>query len=64
MGASRCSEIQRTTSETDIHLHLNLDGSGKWDVDTGVPFLDHMLSHLSVHGLFDLELTCEGDTEV
>lgn len=64
MEASRSSEIQRTTSETDVHVHLNLDGSGKWDVDTGVPFLDHVLSHLSVHGLFDLEVTCEGDTNI
>lgn len=64
MEARRTSEIQRTTSETDIHLCLNLDGSGKWNVDTGVPFLDHMLSHLAVHGLLDLEITCKGDTRI
>lgn len=64
MEATRTSEIQRTTSETDIHLCLNLDGSGKWSVDTGVPFLDHMLSNLAVHGLLDLEITCKGDTRI
>jgi len=56
--------IARTTRETDIRLSLNLDGSGQWQLDTGVPFLDHMLSHVAVHGLFDLEVACKGDTKV
>lgn len=64
MADERSSEVSRETAETHIHLRLVLDGSGEWDIDTGVPFLDHMLSHLAVHGLFDLELTCKGDTEV
>lgn len=64
MATERVCEIRRTTAETDICLHLDLDGSGSWQIDTGVPFLDHMLSHVAVHGLFDLELTCKGDTQV
>ena len=64
MADERSSEVSRETAETRIHLRLVLDGSGERDIDTGVPFLDHMLSHLAVHGLFDLELTCKGDTEV
>jgi len=64
MSSERVSEIQRTTRETDIHLRLDLDGSGQWRLDTGVPFLDHMLSHVAVHGLLDLEIAAKGDTEV
>src|SRR5215210_3755404 len=61
---NRQAEINRTTKETDIHLKLNLDGSGKSDVSTGVPFLDHMLDLFARHGLFDLELTCKGDLQI
>jgi imidazoleglycerol-phosphate dehydratase len=64
MEKNRVADIQRTTRETDIHLHLNLDGSGRWQVITGVPFFDHMLSHVAVHGLLDLEIACTGDVEV
>jgi len=64
MGDERLTEICRETSETRIRLRLRLAGAGVGDIHTGVPFLDHMLSHLAVHGLFDLEVTCEGDTEV
>jgi len=60
----RTSVIKRTTAETDIALTLNLDGSGKADIDSGVPFLDHMLTLLCSHGRFDLTLRCSGDTEV
>ena len=60
----RTSEIKRTTAETDIALTLNLDGSGKADIDSGVPFLDHMLTLLCSHGRFDLTLRCSGDTAV
>jgi len=62
MAIERIAELARTTRETDIRLRLVLDGSGSWQVATGVPFLDHMLSHVAMHGLFDLEVTCRGDT--
>ncbi|MCR4743653.1 MAG: imidazoleglycerol-phosphate dehydratase HisB [Lachnospiraceae bacterium] len=55
---------QRTTRETDISVKLDLDGSGKSDIDTGVAFFDHMLEGFARHGFFDLELKCKGDIEV
>ncbi len=64
MAAERIAEILRRTNETDIRLHLNLDGAGQHHIASGVPFLDHMLSHVALHGLFDLELSCQGDTQV
>jgi imidazoleglycerol-phosphate dehydratase len=64
MANERVCEISRKTNETDIRLHLNLDGTGVHTLDTGVPFLDHMLAHVAVHGLFDLEVVCRGDTEI
>ena len=60
----RTASIQRTTAETDISLTLNLDGRGESDVQTGVGFLDHMLTLFAKHGRFDLKLTCRGDTQV
>ncbi|BHH82736.1 imidazoleglycerol-phosphate dehydratase HisB [Desulforhopalus sp. 52FAK] len=60
----RTSIIHRKTGETDIKLELNLDGSGNYTVDSGVPFLDHMLALFSVHGFFDLTLHAIGDIEV
>lgn len=60
----RKSTIQRKTAETDIELELNLDGSGIHDIDTGVPFLNHMLTLFAVHGFFDLRLIAHGDTDV
>jgi imidazoleglycerol-phosphate dehydratase len=60
----RTSNISRTTSETDITLALNLDGSGRANVATGVGFLDHMLRHVAVHGLFDLDVKAAGDLEI
>ncbi|MBQ2382476.1 MAG: imidazoleglycerol-phosphate dehydratase HisB, partial [Oscillospiraceae bacterium] len=54
----------RRTAETDITLKLNLDGTGESDIDTGVGFLDHMLTLFAAHGKFDLAVKCEGDTEV
>lgn len=60
----RTSEICRKTLETDISLTLSLDGSGKADIDSGVPFLNHMLTLFCVHGRFDLTLRCVGDTDV
>ncbi len=60
----RKSEVYRNTAETKIRLSLDLDGSGESDIDTGVGFLDHMLTLFSRHGRFDLAVNCEGDTFV
>lgn len=60
----RTCEITRKTAETDISLSLNLDGSGKGSIDTGVGFLNHMLTLFAAHGKFDLTVKCAGDTEV
>ena len=60
----RTAEILRKTAETDIRLSLNLDGTGKSTVKTGVGFLDHMLTLFAAHGKFDLAVTCQGDTYV
>lgn len=57
-------EIARTTAETDIWLKLNLDGNGKGEIDTGVPFLNHMLTLFAKHSSFDLDVKCAGDTDV
>ena len=60
----REATVTRTTAETDIALTLNLDGTGKAQIETGVGFLDHMLTLFAAHGKFDLTLTCKGDTQV
>jgi len=60
----RQAEIIRKTGETDIRVFLELDGTGKCTVDTGVGFLDHMLELFARHGRFDLEVTCRGDVRV
>ena len=60
----RTSDISRKTAETDIRLTLTLDGTGKSDIQTGVGFLDHMLTLFARHGAFDLSLSCKGDTNV
>jgi len=60
----RAATIQRTTSETSIHLSLQLDGSGSSRISTGIAFFDHMLTLFSKHGLMDIELTAKGDIEV
>lgn len=60
----RTAQINRKTNETDIALSLNLDGSGKSDIVTGVGFLDHMLTLFARHGRFDLNVVCKGDTNV
>lgn len=60
----RTYQWNRTTTETDIKLELNLDGSGISRIQTGVGFLDHMLTLFAKHGRFDLNLTCKGDTYV
>ena len=61
---NRCAEIVRNTRETQITLKLNLDGSGLCTINTGVGFLDHMLTLFASHGNFDLEIQCVGDTQV
>jgi imidazoleglycerol-phosphate dehydratase len=60
----RTATINRKTNETDIQLALNLDGIGQCVASTGVGFLDHMLRHIAVHGLFDLEIKAIGDLEI
>ena len=60
----RMAAIQRTTAETDITLSLNLDGRGESSIQSGVGFLDHMLTLFARHGRFDLTLVCKGDTDV
>ncbi|MFI3326247.1 MAG: imidazoleglycerol-phosphate dehydratase HisB [Clostridia bacterium] len=60
----RTSIIERNTNETKIKLILNLDGTGKYDIDTGCGFLNHMLELFTAHGKFDLTLFCDGDTDV
>ncbi|MGW8250531.1 MAG: imidazoleglycerol-phosphate dehydratase HisB [Anaerolineales bacterium] len=61
---TRSAAVSRQTNETDIELSLNLDGSGEQDIHSGIGFLDHMLSHLAVHGLFDLTLRASGNLHV
>ncbi|MEN6478972.1 MAG: imidazoleglycerol-phosphate dehydratase HisB [Anaerolineales bacterium] len=61
---ARQAEISRITRETEVRVSLELDGSGQADIDTGVPFLDHMLHHVALHGLFDLTVHARGDVEV
>ena len=60
----RTAEINRKTAETDISLTLDLDGTGKSEINSGVGFLDHMLTLFARHGRFDLTLNCNGDTYV
>ena len=62
--AARAATIQRVTGETDVRVRLDLDGTGQCAVNTGVPFLDHMLHQLSSHGLLDLEIQASGDTHI
>jgi len=62
--ADRVAEVKRTTKETDIILELNIDGTGISDINTGIGFLDHMLTLFSRHGFFDLKLKATGDTGV
>lgn len=60
----RIATIKRVTKETDIELTLNLDGSGKTSIDTGIGFFDHMINGFARHGLFDIDLKCKGDLEI
>jgi len=64
MSSLRQSEIKRKTNETDISVFIKLDGNGISEIDTGIPFLDHMLHQISSHGLFDLKIKAIGDTHI
>jgi len=60
---NRVSTVNRETKETSISLELNIDGSGKWEIDTGINMLDHLLSQLVYHGLFDIKMSARGDDD-
>jgi imidazoleglycerol-phosphate dehydratase len=61
---ARRARVERATRETKVAVGLTLDGSGSYRIDTGIGFFDHMLAHVAVHGLFDLEIAAEGDLHV
>jgi imidazoleglycerol-phosphate dehydratase len=63
-NGDRIAEISRTTSETDVYVRVNLDGTGVCNAATGIPFLDHMLHQITSHGLFDLEIKATGDLHI
>jgi imidazoleglycerol-phosphate dehydratase len=63
-AGTRRAAVKRKTRETDIQLTLDLDGSGRSKIDTGIGFLDHMLTSFATHARFDLEVTCRGDLHV
>lgn len=60
----RKAKIERKTLETGVELELVVDGSGEHDISSGIPFFDHMLTHIARHGFFDLKVSATGDTEV
>ena len=61
---NRSAKIDRKTKETNIELNLNLDGKGLSEIETGIPFIDHMLSLMTAHGFMDIQLSAKGDTDV
>ena len=61
---TRSAKIDRKTKETNIELNLNLDGKGLSEIETGIPFIDHMLSLMTAHGFMDIQLSAKGDTDV
>ena len=62
--APRSAKVERNTNETQISVAINLDGTGKLQCDTGLPFLDHMLDQIARHGLIDIEINAKGDLEI
>ena len=60
----RSAKKERSTLETQISVYINLDGSGKRDFNTGLPFLEHMLDQIARHGMFDIEIKATGDLEI
>ena len=64
MSTQRTAEVTRNTNETQIRVALNIDGTGQQSLNTGVPFLDHMLDQIARHGLFDLEIEAQGDLHI
>ncbi|HEX9659816.1 MAG TPA: imidazoleglycerol-phosphate dehydratase HisB [Rhodothermales bacterium] len=60
----RSAEKHRKTKETEVRVRLNLDGTGQYEIDTGIPFFDHMLAQLARHGRMDLEIEARGDLEI
>ncbi len=62
--ADRTASVNRDTLETQIQVDVNLDGTGKGEFDTGVPFLEHMMDQIARHGLIDMNITCKGDTHI
>jgi len=60
----RQASVERNTLETQIQVKVNLDGTGECNLDTGVPFLEHMLDQVARHGLIDLEITAKGDLHI
>ena len=61
--ANRISVVKRETKETNISLELNVDGSGKWEIDTGLKMFDHLLSQLAHHGVFDIKISATGNDQ-
>jgi imidazoleglycerol-phosphate dehydratase len=61
---TRCTSVHRQTKETNVHITLDLDGTGQYQVETGLGFLDHLLAHVAVHGLFDLVVQASGDLHI
>ena len=64
MTKTRIAKVNRKTAETEIHLKLTIEGSGRYSVSTGIRFFDHMLELFARHGAFDLDLRCKGDLDV
>ena len=62
--SGRAAVVRRKTKETDVEIDLNLDGEGSYQIETGIPFFDHMLESFAKHGLFDLQITAKGDLAV
>ncbi|MCK5328274.1 MAG: imidazoleglycerol-phosphate dehydratase HisB [Candidatus Latescibacteria bacterium] len=63
-AGERTAAVERRTKESDVRIEINLDGTGDYEVSTGIPFFDHMLASFARHGLFDLRLTAKGDLAV